>query len=146
MDWLRSSGRKTITALAGLCLALIMSGTTAAAGSGGYVETDLASDIPGRAPQTDSSLVNPWGLVRGPTTPWWTSDNGTGLSTLLKADGTRVPVPFNPVNVPMADCSGTGTPPGIVFDAGGSVNLTDCTATARHGRLMLWADDGSRLA
>jgi len=59
MDWLRSSGRKTITALAGLCLAFIMSATPAAAGSGGYVETDLASDIPGRAPQTDSSLVNP---------------------------------------------------------------------------------------
>ena len=146
MDWLRSSGRKTITALAGLCLAFIMSATPAAAGSGGYVETDLASDIPGRAPQTDSSLVNPWGLVRGPTTPWWTSDNGTGLSTLLKADGTRFPVPFNPVNVPMADCSGTGTPTGIVFDGGGSFNFTDCTGTARHGRFMFSTEDGSIVA
>src|SRR5436309_4521969 len=146
MDWLRSSGRKTITALAGLCLAFIMSATPAAAGSGGYVETDLASDIPGRAPQTDSSLVNPWGLVRGPTTPWWTSDNGTGLSTLLKADGTRFPVPFNPVNVPMADCSGTGTPTGIVFDGSGSFNFTDCTGTARHGRFMFSTEDGSIVA
>jgi len=146
MDWLRSSGRKTITALAGRCLAFIMSATPAAAGSGGYVETDLASDIPGRAPQTDSSLVNPWGLVRGPTTPWWTSDNGTGLSTLLKADGTRFPVPFNPVNVPMADCSGTGTPTGIVFDGGGSFNFTDCTGTARHGRFMFSTEDGSIVA
>ncbi|TME99142.1 MAG: TIGR03118 family protein [Chloroflexi bacterium] len=135
-----------MTALAGLCLAFIMSATPAAAGSGGYVETDLASDIPGRAPQTDSSLVNPWGLVRGPTTPWWTSDNGTGLSTLLKADGTRFPVPFNPVNVPMADCSGTGTPTGIVFDGSGSFNFTDCTGTARHGRFMFSTEDGSIVA
>src|SRR5207248_11656816 len=114
MDWLRSSGRKTITALAGLCLAFIMSATPAAAGSGGYVETDLASDIPGRAPQTDSSRVNPWDLVPGPTTPWWTSDNRTGLSTLLKADSTLLPVPFSPVSVPMAEFAGAGTPAATV--------------------------------
>src|SRR5436309_3830867 len=146
MAWLRSSGRKTITALAGLCFALTLAATPAAAGAGGYVETDLASDIAGRAPRTDSSLVNPWGLVRGPTTPWWSSDNGTGLSTLLKPDGTRFPAPFNPVNIPMADCSGTGTPTGIVFDGSGSFNFTDCTGTARHGRFMFSTEDGSIVA
>src|SRR5438046_2454881 len=41
------------------------------AGAGRYVETDLASDIQGRAQNLDASLVNPWGLVRGPSTPWW---------------------------------------------------------------------------
>ena len=146
MDWLRSSGRKAITALAGLCFAFTLAATPAAAGAGGYVESDLASDIAGRAPQTDSSLVNPWGLVRGPTTPWWSSDNGTGMSTLLKPDGTRFPAPFNPVNIPMTGCTGTGTPTGIAFDGTSSFNFTDCDGVARHGRFMFATEDGSIVA
>src|SRR6266700_1567496 len=146
MAWLRSSGRKTITALAGLCLAFTLAATPAAAGAGGYVETDLASDIPGRAPLTDSTLVNPWGLVRGPMTPWWTADNGVGLSTLLKADGTRFAAPFNPVNIPMTDCTGTGTPTGIAFDGTGSFNFNDCSGVARHGRFIFATEDGSIVA
>ena len=41
---------------------------------------------------TDSSLVNGWGIVSGPTTPWWVSDNGTDLSTLYNGTtGAKVP-------------------------------------------------------
>ena len=29
-----------------------------------------------QAPAVDASLVNGWGLSAGPTTPWWTSNNG----------------------------------------------------------------------
>jgi uncharacterized protein (TIGR03118 family) len=146
MAWLRSGGRKTITALAGVCLAFTLAATPAAAGSGGYIQTDLASDISGRAPQTDASLVNPWGLVRGPSTPWWTSDNGVGMSTLLNPAGARVPAPFNPVNIPMTECTGTGTPTGVVFDSTGSFNFNDCNGAARHGRFMFATEDGSIVA
>src|SRR5262252_6508972 len=40
-----------------------------------YAQHNLISDgfIP--ADQTDSNLVNAWGLVAGPNTPWWISDN-----------------------------------------------------------------------
>src|ERR1041384_8256806 len=47
-----------------------------------YQQTNLVSDVSGLAPITDPHLVNPWGLARSATNPWWVADNGTGLSTL----------------------------------------------------------------
>ena len=49
-----------------------------------YVQTNLVSDIPGLAANTDPNLVNPWGIAFGPTSPFWISDNHTGLSTLYR--------------------------------------------------------------
>jgi hypothetical protein len=57
-----------------------------------YEQTNLVSDVPGRAQVTDSNLVNSWGLVRGPGTPWWVADNGTGVSTLYDGAGNIVPL------------------------------------------------------
>ncbi|HWC63217.1 MAG TPA: TIGR03118 family protein [Rhizomicrobium sp.] len=48
----------------------------------GVEQTNLVSDMPGLALVTDPSLVNPWGMATSGTSPWWISDNGTGLSTL----------------------------------------------------------------
>jgi uncharacterized protein (TIGR03118 family) len=39
---------------------------------------------------TDANLVNGWGLSAGPTTPWWSSNNGTNTSTLYSGTGTKV--------------------------------------------------------
>src|SRR5262244_3329264 len=47
-----------------------------------YLQHNLVSDGFVPADHTDANLVNAWGLDAGPTTPWWTSDNGTGKSTL----------------------------------------------------------------
>ena len=52
-----------------------------------YKQTNLDSDIQGLAQnppsgQPDSQLVNPWGLIASPTSPWWLSDNNAGVSTL----------------------------------------------------------------
>jgi uncharacterized protein (TIGR03118 family) len=55
---------------------------------------------------TDASLVNPWGLVAGPTTPWWTSNNKTNTSTLYNGAGAKQALT---VAVP-------GGPTGIVFN------------------------------
>ena len=57
-----------------------------------YVVQKLVSDLPGVAPHLDPNLVNPWGLTRSPTSPWWVSDNGTGVSTLY--DGSGAPRPL----------------------------------------------------
>ena len=46
-----------------------------ASSQGFYTQTNLVSDIVGDAQFTDPNLVNPWGLVHGPATPWWVSDN-----------------------------------------------------------------------
>ena len=52
------------------------------AAGNGYHQTNLIADVAGQAAVTDANLVNPWGLVAGPTTPWWVSDNHTGFSTV----------------------------------------------------------------
>ena len=49
----------------------------------------LPPTSPMSAPLHDTNLVNPWGMVASPSSPWWVSDNGTGLSTLY--DGTGSP-------------------------------------------------------
>src|SRR6266581_2697435 len=78
----------------------------AAAGQPHYKQTNLVSDVPGLAATTDPDLVNPWGLSRSATSPWWVSDNGTGKSTLYNGTGTKL---ARTVDVP-------GAPTGVVFN------------------------------
>ena len=59
--------------------------------SAGYAQTDLVSDIPGLATITDPLLVNPWGMSRSPTSPFWISNQGNSTSTLYAVtNGTDV--------------------------------------------------------
>jgi len=74
----------------------------------------LTSDISNVATHTDTNLVNPWGMSISPSSPWWISDNGTGLSTLY--DGTGTPQSLV-VTIPPGSGSGTGTPSGTVYNA-----------------------------
>jgi hypothetical protein len=110
-----------------LCIVLLhgVVGTAAAqygggggAGSGGmprqaspsspYMLTNLVGDVAGEAAQIDPHLVNAWGLVAGPSTPWWVANNVTSSSTLYTGTGTVLPLV---VTVP-------GAPTGIVFNGG----------------------------
>jgi uncharacterized protein (TIGR03118 family) len=63
----------------------------------------------------DPNLVNPWGLSRSATSPWWIADAGSGLSTVYEGNGTIAPlvvtVPENPLSK-----SKTGSPAGIIFN------------------------------
>ncbi len=52
-----------------------------------YATTNLVSDIPGLAPVTDPNLRNPWGVSSSPTSPFWVSDQATGLATLYNGAG-----------------------------------------------------------
>ena len=63
-------------------LVLFAMPASAAAVSGRYTVTALVSNngVPGTP--VDARLVNAWGLVAGPGTPWWVSDNGADFSTL----------------------------------------------------------------
>jgi hypothetical protein len=71
-----------------------------------YKQTNLDSDIQGLAQnppngQPDTQLVNPWGLIASPTSPWWLSDNNAGVSTLDDGQGVKqglvvnIPSPVN---------------------------------------------------
>jgi len=71
---------------AGGVLALIMG---AACFGQHYTQTNLVSNASGVAPVTDPQLINPWGISRGSGSPWWVSDNATGLSTLYNGAGAK---------------------------------------------------------
>src|SRR5881394_2873746 len=77
-----------------------------------YSWVNLQSDIHGVAQNTDPNLVNPWGMAPNSAgTVIWVSDNGTGVSTLYKQDGTAN---TTIVTIPGKDKDKTGNPTGIV--------------------------------
>jgi uncharacterized protein (TIGR03118 family) len=86
-----------------------------------YHRTDLTTDastVSPTAANVDPDLVNPWGLARGATSPWWVSDNGTGLSTLYTATGMKVLLGGTQpaVKIPTPDGTGTSAPTGTVLN------------------------------
>ncbi len=114
--------------------------------SGGfYRQTNLVSDIPGLARFTDPNLVNSWGLSHGPTTPWWVSDNGTGVATLYKGDGTPFPV-GSPLVVtippPSSTPSATAAPTGNVFNDTNDFVVSEGSASG-PSRFIFATEDGT---
>ena len=53
----------------------------------------FASDQAGVGDVQDPNLVNGWGIVHGPATPWWVANNGTDTSTLYNGT-TGAPLPL----------------------------------------------------
>ena len=90
-----------------------------------FVQHNLVSDLPGMADKLDPCLVNPWGIVASPTSPFWISDNGTGLLTLYNGNGTPSPLAVSVPGPGSAQSPGTqcgqkpfgpGAPSGIIFN------------------------------
>jgi uncharacterized protein (TIGR03118 family) len=79
-----------------------------------YQLRNLDSNQVGQASHTDPLIVNAWGLVHGPGTPWWVSDNNSGWSTLYNGGG--VQIQQLKVLIPTAGENGPGSPTGIVFN------------------------------
>ena len=77
-----------------LAAAATIAASAAASSGGSFIVTPLFSNngVPGTT--TDTNLVNAWGLGAGPTTPWWVSDNGMGVSTLYNGNGTGTKIPL----------------------------------------------------
>jgi uncharacterized protein (TIGR03118 family) len=96
----------------------VATAAVSSAASNGYVQTNLTSDVPGMAANLDPNLANPWGIAASGTSPFWTSDNGTGLSTLYPGTG-------KPLGLVVTIASPVGTAPpsnptGVVFNTGAS--------------------------
>lgn len=100
-----------------------------------YTQTNLVSDLPGATTQ-DMNLVNPWGLTRGSTTPWWVSDNGAGLSTLYTGTGSIVSLV---VTIPPAAGGTMGVPTGAVFNGTTDFKLPN----GNPARFLFVAEDGT---
>jgi uncharacterized protein (TIGR03118 family) len=96
-------------AIAACTLALAFAPTFLHADS--FAQTNLVSDVPNLAANTDPNLKNPWGVAFSTTSPFWTSDQATGLSTLY--NGAGVPAALV-VTIPGSATPPTG-PTGLVF-------------------------------
>jgi uncharacterized protein (TIGR03118 family) len=88
-----------------------------------YVRTDLSTNVAGAAPNTDARLLNPWGLVALPTSPYWAGDNMSGFSTLHRANGDQVALFVRIPAAPGSPADTLGTPTGVVGNI--SPNATD---------------------
>lgn len=97
--------------VAGTAIALSLAGAVAYGQH--YTQTNLVSNEMGVAPVTDSDLINPWGMSRSPGSPWWISDNGTGLSTLYNGAGAKQGLV---VTIPAAASGSQGTPTGAIYN------------------------------
>ena len=86
-----------------------------------YTQTNLVSDGSVSGTTTDPNLVNPWGLSRTATSPWWAADEATGVTTLYNGSGQVLSLV---VAVPPASGSGKGTPAGTVVFNGSFVFCT----------------------
>ena len=90
-----------------------------------YQQHNLVSDGAVPADLVDTNLINAWGLVSGPATPWWISDNGTGRSTLYNVRTGSIPAIFT---VPGAGGE-QSAPTGLVFNGGTGFVVTNSTGT-----------------
>jgi len=93
-----------------------------------YVMTPLVSDVAGKANVQDTNLKNAWGVAFTPAaSPFWISDNATGLSTLYDGAGAIqslvVTIPCPPTAGQGSSCPATAAPTGMVW------NPTTSTAT-----------------
>ena len=121
----------TAAALSVVLLLAQQAAPRAHASQGFYQQTNLVSDLPGVARVTDPHLVNSWGIVHSATSPFWISDNGTGVSTLYNGAGTPFP-PAAPlvVTIPPPGGSPAGTtaaPTGVVFNGTAGFRVSNGT-------------------
>ena len=123
------------------CCSLLLLLLFAAAGGYAqhYQQTNLVSDVPGLAQFTDPDLVNPWGLIASSGSPWWVSDNGTGLSTLYNGAGQKQSLVVT-VATPPGDPD-PATPTGIVFNGSSDFKLTASPTSA--ARFIFVTEDGT---
>ena len=98
--------------------------------------TNLVTDDQGvrSAMITDPLLRNPWGISHSASSPFWVSDNGTGVSTLYKVDPTTNAVSIQSLVVAIPDA---GSVTGQVFNTASGTG-------AFNGNLFLFvSEDGS---
>jgi uncharacterized protein (TIGR03118 family) len=112
------------------------------ADAGNYEVTKLVADLPGVAANTDTNLVNGWGIAMRATSPIWVSNNGTGTSTLYNGLGVQISPP-SPVIIPAVSGAGHGVPTGITSNPSTSDFLLAGPGTAA---IFLWATEDGGIA
>jgi uncharacterized protein (TIGR03118 family) len=99
-----------------------------------YLQTNLVSNLAGIAQLQDTNLVNPWGISFSSISPFWISDNGSGLSTLYAVTNDLEGSPHVVKQGLEVVIPGGGVPTGQLFDGNGGF----------HGDIFIFAgEDGT---
>jgi uncharacterized protein (TIGR03118 family) len=124
----------------GLWIALLL-GFASSAALAQYKLTNLTSNQSGKAKHQDPLLQNSWGLVYGPGSTFWVSDEWNGWSTLY--NGAGVPQKLQVV-IPSASGSGPGSPTGIVYNGSNEFQIDTWTSVflfaTLDGTIQGWSD------
>jgi uncharacterized protein (TIGR03118 family) len=105
-----------------------------------YSWQNLQSDLAGVAAHTDPDLVNPWGLTASAGGTIWVADNGTGVSTLYRQDGSKVSLI---VTIPTsARNKEGGNPTGTVVNTTSSFKVT-ANGNSQPARFLFVSEDGT---
>jgi uncharacterized protein (TIGR03118 family) len=97
--------RRTLACLASLVIIVGLIPSPAAAQ---YAITNLVSNQAGKAKHQDKELVNAWGMSFFPGSPFWISDNGTGVTTFYNSKGVKQGQVAVPPTCSTFECALTG--------------------------------------
>jgi len=101
----------------------------------GYSITYLVSDQLGPALHQDTQLVNAWGISSSSASPFWVSDEATGVATLYNSTGVKQGLV---VTIPGAT-GGQGQPTGQFFNG----SATDFKVAGTSALFVFAGQDGS---
>ncbi len=129
-------------ALAGCALAIA---PQVRADSVNYLQTNLvtSNQTDASALLTDANLVNPWGIAESATSPFWVSDQGSGVATLYSSTPVMTTIAPLVVAIPAATTPPSG-PTGVVFNSttGFAIGTTPKAAnfifSTLQGTIVAW--------
>jgi uncharacterized protein (TIGR03118 family) len=138
--------------IASLLAASALSGVATPAHASSFEITSLVTDdqtfltglgFPAAA-HVDPNLINPWGVSFAPASPFWVSDNGSGVATLYTAAGVQVSPP-SPVTIftPSGQAPGTATPTGQVFNSDPTAFVVSNGSTSGSANFIFATEDGT---
>jgi uncharacterized protein (TIGR03118 family) len=84
---------------------------------------------------TDSNLKNPWGISFFPTSPFWVSDNKSGLATLYNVDPATNATTINPLVVTIP---GAGSVTGQAINPTSAFNADRFLFVSQDGTISGW--------
>jgi uncharacterized protein (TIGR03118 family) len=99
-----------------------------------YRQRNLVSDIPGMALLLDPLMVDPWGISKSASSPFWVANDGTSTSQILTGDVSGSPLVLNAA--PQTVTIPGGLPTGTVFNATSDFNVTPPGGVAAPARFI----------
>ena len=139
--------KKFWTVVLGLACASALPPLSAHAQTNSYKQTNLVSDTAGMAANTDSKLVNPWGIAFVPGNPFWISDNNSGFTTLYDQNGALngsfTVAPPNGSSNPATPTGIVAPPSGVTFNVNGQPGIF--IFDTEDGTISAWTGGASTI-